>query len=157
MSETKQLRELLAGGLDWEAAHVGYRRAVGEFSAELRGVVPDGFAHSGWQLAEHIRLAQTDILEFCMDPDYVAPAWPAGYWPAVAPRDEAEWDASVDRYRSDVEALRRLALDERVDLFAAIPWGEGQTVARELLLVADHTAYHVGQLVALRRALGCWR
>lgn len=87
----------------------------------------------------------------------MAPAWPAGYWPAVAPRDEAEWDASVDRYRSDVEALRRLALDERVDLFAAIPWGEGQTVARELLLVADHTAYHVGQLVALRRALGCWR
>lgn len=157
MSETKQLRELLARQLDWEAAHVGYRRAVADFPSELRGVVPDGLAHSGWQMAEHIRLAQADILDFCVNPDYVARAWPEGYWPAVAPRDEAEWDASVEGYQSDLHALRQLALDDNADLFAAIPWGDSQTRLRELLLVADHAAYHVGQLVALRRALGCWR
>lgn len=157
MSETKQLRELLAGQLDWEAAHVGYRRAVADFPLELRGVVPDGLAHSGWQMTEHIRLAQANILDFCVNPDYVGRAWPEGYWPDVAPRDEAEWDASVEGYQNDLQALRQLALDENADLFAAIPWGEGQTRLRELLLAADHTSYHVGQIVALRRVLGCWR
>ena len=157
MSETGQLRELLARQLDWEAAHVGYRHAVADFPAGLRGAVLDGFAHSGWQMVEHIRLAQVDIVDFCVNPSYVARAWPEAYWPAAVPRDEAEWDASVEGYQSDLHALRQLALDESVDLLAAIPWGDGQTRLRELLLVADHTAYHVGQLVALRRALGCWR
>jgi len=157
MSDTGQLRELLARQLDWEAAHIGYRRAVVDFPVELRGVVPDGFAHSGWQMVEHIRLAQADILDFCVNPDYAAREWPEAYWPAVAPRDQAEWDASVQGYEGDLDALRQLALDEGVDLFAEIPWGDGQTCLRELLLVADHTAYHVGQLVSLRQALGCWR
>jgi len=157
MSETQQLRALLARQLDWEDAHVGYRRAVTDFAAELRGVVPKGFAHSGWQMVEHIRLAQSDILDFCVNPDYAARAWPEAYWPASAPRGEAEWDASVQAYQDDLQALRELALDESADLFAAIPWGDGQTRLRELLLVVDHTAYHVGQIVALRRTLGCWR
>ena len=156
MSDTEQLRELLGRQLDWRAAHVGYRRAAADFPFELRGVVPDGLVHSGWQLVEHIRLAQADILDFCVNPDYVARPWPASYWPALAPRDEAEWDASVEAYQGELETLRRLALDESVDLFAAIPWGDGQTRLRELALVADHTSYHVGQLVALRQVLGCW-
>lgn len=156
MNETRQMRELLARQLDWEAAHVGYQRAVADFPLALRGVVPDGFAHSGWQMVEHIRLAQADILDFCVNPAYVAPAWPESYWPAAAPQDAAAWDASVEGYQRDLEALRQLALDENVDLFAPIPWGDGQTCLRELLLVTDHTSYHVGQLVALQRALGCW-
>jgi hypothetical protein len=156
MSETEQLRELLARQLDWEGAHTGYRRAVADFPSELRAVVPDGLAHSGWQTVEHIRLAQADILDFCVNPEYVGRPWPEGYWPAVAPRDEAEWDASVVEYQSDLYALRRLALDENTDLFGPIPWGDDQTCLRELLLVVDHTAYHVGQLVALRQVLGCW-
>ena len=157
MSEAKQLRELLARQLDSEGAHVGYPRAVADFPSELRGVVPKGFVHSAWQMVEHMRLAQADILDFCVNPDYVARPWPGSYWPDVAPRDEAEWEASVEGHRSDLQALRKLALDASIDLFATIPWGDGQTCLRELLLVADHTAYHVGQLVALRQVLGCWR
>ena len=156
MSDTKQLRELLAAPLGWEAAHVGYGRAVAGFPSELRGVVPDGLVHSGWQVVEHIRLAQADILDFCVNPDYVGRAWPEGYWPGVAPQDDAEWDASVKAYQSDLHALQQLALDESVDLLAAIPWGDGQTRLRELQLVADHSAYHVGQLIVLRQVLGCW-
>jgi len=154
----RDLRDLLARQLDWEDAHVGYRRAVADFPAELRAVMPVGFAHSGWQLLEHLRLAQVDILRFCVDPGYIEPASMDEYWPAgPAPTDEAAWDASIARFREDMHSLQALALDEAVDLSAPVQRGDGQTFLRELFLVTDHNAYHVGQFVALRRVLGCWR
>jgi uncharacterized damage-inducible protein DinB len=157
MAATDQLRELLARQLDWEDAHVGYRRAVADFPQELRGVVPAGFAHSGWQLVEHLRRAQTDILDFCLDPDYVEPASLDEYWPGTLPEDDTAWDGSVRRFEEDLQSLKRLALDEAVDLGVLVPTGAGrQTYLRELLLVVDHNAYHVGQLVTLRRVLGAW-
>ena len=153
----QHLRELLARQLDWEAAHVGFARAVADFPPELRGVTPPGFAHSGWEFLEHLRLAQADILAFCVDPGYVEPTSMDEYWPAEAsPPDDATWDASIAGFEADVRALKALALDERVDLLDRVPVGSGQTYLRELLLVADHNAYHLGQFVALRRALGCW-
>ena len=152
------LRDLLARQLGWEDAHVGYSRAVADFPSELRGVAPAGFAHTGWEILEHLRLAQADILDFCVDPGYEPQEWPAAYWPdAPAPQRDDDWEASVARFGEDRAALQRLALDESVDLLTPVPAGTGQTYLRELLLVADHNAYHLGQLVALRRALGCWR
>jgi hypothetical protein len=157
MNGTRQLRELLARQLDWEDAHVGYRRAVSGFRAELRGVVPEGLVHSGWQLIEHIRLVQADILDFCINPGYVEPESMDEYWPSgSAPADDAAWEASIAGFESDLRSLRSLALDESVDLYAPIPHGDGQTYLRELLLAVDHTAYEVGQLVLVRRLLGCW-
>lgn len=154
---TDQLRELLARQFDWEDAHVGYARAFADFPPDLRGAIPAGAAHSGWELLEHLRLAQADILDFCVNPHYTELAWPEDYWPAsVAPADDAEWEASIARFGSDLGALKRLALDGSVDLFAAIPHGEGQTYVRELLLAVDHNAYHLGQFVTLRQVLGCW-
>jgi uncharacterized damage-inducible protein DinB len=123
----------------------------------LRGVVPDRLEHSAWQLVEHLRLAQTDILEFCVNPKYKEQKWPDDYWPRDArPKNAAAWTASIAAYRRDLKALQRLAADRAIDLFAAIPHGDGQTYLREILLVADHTAYHVGQLILVRRALDIW-
>ena len=153
----QHLRELLARQLDWESAHVGFARAVADFPPELRGVTPAGFAHSCWEFLEHLRLAQADILAFCVDPDYVEPTSMDEYWPAeAAPPDDAAWDASIAAFEADVHALQALVLDEGTDLFAPVPAGNGQTYLRELLLTADHNAYHLGQFVALRRVLGCW-
>lgn len=157
MTTTRQLREMLSRQLDWEDAHVGYRRAVSGFPANLRGVVPGGLVHSGWHLVEHMRLVQADILDFCVKPEYVEPESMDAYWPReIAPPDDAAWDASMAGFEKDLSALKGLALDESVDLFAEIPHGSGQTYLRELLMVADHTSYEVGQLVVMRRILGCW-
>jgi uncharacterized damage-inducible protein DinB len=151
------LRAQLARVLDWQDAHVGFEKAVAGLPARLRGAQPPGMPHSPWQLVEHLRRTQRDILDFCRDPSYQEPTWPDDYWPPTAePPDAAAWDASLAGYRADRAALQHLAADPAVDLFAAIPHGTGQTPLRELLLVADHTAYHVGQLVLVRRALGAW-
>jgi hypothetical protein len=152
------LRAQLARALEWEDAHAGFDRAVEGVPAELRGRVPDGLPYSPWQLLEHLRLAQEDILDFCRNPDYVERDWPDDYWPpAPAPPTPRAWDESVAAFRRDREALVGLATDAGVDLFAPIPHGSGQTVLREVLLVLDHTAYHVGELVVVRRALGIWK
>lgn len=157
MSAHDEMRLLLASRLDSHDAHVGFDRAVADLPEELRGVVPAGFAHSCWQFVEHLRRAQTDILDFCVNPDYVCQTSMEAYWPGPAPADDAEWRASIAAFRGDVQSLKQLALDEAVDLFAPVPRGDDrQTYARELLLAADHNAYHVGQLVSARRALGCW-
>ncbi len=157
MDSGHRLRELLARYLDWEDAHVGFERAVADFPPELRGVVPPGFAHSGWQLLEHLRLAQADILDFCINAGYVYPTSMEAYWPAVGPEDETAWDESVARFAEDRDALKRLVLDESVNLFELVPIGRGEhTYLREVLVAADHNAYHLGQFVALRRALGAW-
>jgi uncharacterized damage-inducible protein DinB len=157
MSASEPLRAQLAKILDWEEAHVSFDHAVEEVPSQLRGVVPLGFAWSLWQLLEHLRLTQFDILDFCRNKNYKEPGSMAAYWPASnAPSSESAWDESIAAVLRDRDQLKRLALDPRVDLFERIPHGTGQTYLRELMLVADHTAYHVGQLVAVRRALGIW-
>jgi hypothetical protein len=149
------LREHLAGLLIWTDAHANFDAAVADIPARHRGTAPTGFPHSPWQLLEHIRLTQADILEFCVRPDYREKQWPGDYWPKTpVPPNAAAWDASIASYRRDVAQLRELI--KSADLFAKVPAGNGQTFLREFLLVADHTAYHVGQLVAVRRMLGDW-
>jgi uncharacterized damage-inducible protein DinB len=159
MQSADPLRAQLTRFLDWEEAHVAFDKAIAGIPPDKWGVVAPGFEHSIWQLLEHMRIAQKDLLNFCVNPEYVhALTWPDDYWPASAPPpNTAAWTTSVAEFRADREALKRLAADERVDLFATVPTGEGsQTYLRALLLVADHNAYHLGQLVAVRRALGIW-
>lgn len=144
--------------LDWRDAHVGFDAAVADLPVELRGRRPPGFAHSAWELLEHLRITQADILDFSRNPAYQELDWPADYWPpSPEPPSEMAWADSVAGFQRERAELKRLAADESVDLFAAIPHGSGQTHLREILLVADHTAYHVGQMVSLRRALGAWQ
>jgi uncharacterized damage-inducible protein DinB len=152
------LRAHLKALLDWGDAHVTFDAVVKGISPAARGAVPEGLDHSAWQLVEHLRRAQRDILDFCRNPSYVELSFPADYWPTeAAPPSEAAWKESIAAFRRDREELKNLAEDTAVDLFARIPHGTGQTYLRELLLVADHNAYHVGQLVAVRRALGDWK
>ncbi|HEU4564096.1 MAG TPA: DinB family protein [Gemmatimonadaceae bacterium] len=151
------LRAQLVRFLDFQEAHVGFDKAVEGIPAELQGVRPAGLPHSSWELLEHMRLTQRDILDFCRNPDYREPHWPDDYWPRnPAPPAPSAWEESVAAYRSDRGEMQRLAADPGVDLFATIPHGTGQTYLREVLLVADHAGYHIGQLVLVRRALGVW-
>jgi hypothetical protein len=151
------MRATIARFLDWEDAHAGFEKVVAGLPPALRGQVPNGLPYSPWQLLEHIRLTQHDILEFCRNPAYEELDWPADYWPKSAtPRSAGAWDKSVAVVRQDRDALKKLALDPGIDLLAKVPAGDGQTYLRELLLVADHTAYHLGELVVVRRALATW-
>ena len=157
MSDDEALREHLLYLLRGGGAHLDFDAAIADLPAERRGAKVAGVPHSPWRLLEHMRIAQWDILEFSRNPKHVSPPWPDGYWPkADAPPDAAAWDRSVAAFRADLKAMQDLVADPRTDLFARIPHGEGQTVLREALLVADHNAYHLGQLVMLRRALGVW-
>jgi len=159
MSEvTQAVRDQLARMLDWEEAHVGFDKAVGQIPPDKRGAQAAGFEHSPWQLLEHIRLAQEDILDFCVNPAYVhTMKWPDDYWPKnPAPPSEQAWTESIASCARSREAMKRLA-HEIKDLTALVPKGKGkQTYLRAILLTADHTSYHVGQIVAVRRALGIW-
>ena len=151
------VRALLARVLAWEDAHVGFDAAIADIPTALRSQQPPGLPYSPWQLLEHLRITQADILNFCVNPRYEELAWPADYWPpSAAPPSATAWDESVEAFRRDRAALQQLAADTSLDLAARIPHGSGQTYLRELLLVADHSAYHVGQLVAVRRLLGAW-
>ena len=151
------IRDHVARLLAWEDAHVGFDAAVDGVPPEVRGSQPSGL-HSPWQLLEHLRITQHDILDFCRNPHYKEMSWPQDYWPpAPAPPTAAAWDGSIEQFRRDRKALQKLAADPKVDLEARIPHGAGQTYLRELLLSADHTAYHVGQLVFVRRLLGAWK
>ena len=150
-------RDHLARALEWGEAHGTIEDAAADLPAPLRGRAPAGLPYSPWQLLEHIRLAQHDILDFCRSPSYAELRWPDDYWPpAGATPTAGEVSASIAALREDREALGRLALDASIDLFARIPHGSGQTYLRELLLVIDHSSYHLGQMVAVRRALGIW-
>jgi uncharacterized damage-inducible protein DinB len=153
----KEWRAQLADFLDSHHAHVSFDQAVKGLPPTLRGRVPAGFEHSAWEIVEHIRIAQADILEFCRKKSYREKKWPQDYWPARhAPKDAAAWNASLAACRRDREAMQRLALDPKLDLLAAVPNGGGQTFLREVLLVIDHAAYHIAQIVDLRRAMGAW-
>ena len=153
------LRTQLARVLDWHEAHATFDQAVDGLPSASRGVAPPGFEHTAWELLEHLRIAQADLLDFCTNAQYAhALAWPAGYWPATAaPPDAAAWDASVAAFKSDREALKALVLSDGFDLYAPVPAGKStQTGLRAILLTIDHNSYHIGQLISVRRALGQW-
>ena len=158
MSADSPYREQIATLLDWEDAHVSFATAVADIPRDYRGRRPEGLPYSPWQLLEHLRRTQHDILEFCRNPAYQELKWPDDYWPSSpAPSSPAEWDDSIKHYGDDLTALRKLAADPSVDLTTRIPHGSGQTYLRELLLVADHTAYHLGELIVVRRLLKIWK
>ena len=152
------LRAFLADMLDWQQAHASFDSAIADLPAALRGKRPEGAAHSVWELVEHIRLAQRDILDFCVNPDYEEQHWPDDYWPRTpAPPSAKAWNASVAQYHADVAELQRLVRNPDFDLLATVPWGNGQTHIREVMLVFDHAAYHVGQIVLVRQLLRAWK
>jgi uncharacterized damage-inducible protein DinB len=151
------LRTQLSKYLDWREAHADFDAAVDGIPADKRGIAPSGLPHSPWQLLEHLRIAQHDILDFCINPQYREMTWPDDYWPTdPAPPSASAWDDSVAAYRRDRVAMQRLAENRDIDLFDTISHGSGQTYLREILLVVDHASYHVGQLVLVRRLLGIW-
>jgi hypothetical protein len=152
------LRKQLISLLTEANAHASFEDAVKNMPAKLRGEVPKGAEHSPWQLLEHLRIAQWDILDFSRNPAYKPLKWPEEYWPqSPEPPDDKAWDHSVQRFRKDLKALCDLINDKSTDLFAKIPHGDGQTILREALLTADHNAYHIGQLILVRRLLGAWK
>lgn len=153
----RAIREHVCRLLTSRDAHADFDRAVEGFPAELRGKRPRGAAHTAWQLLEHLRIAQWDILEFSRDAKHVSPEFPAGYWPkTAAPPDEGAWERSARAFRRDRKAMMAMVTDDKNDLLAPFAHGNGQTLLREALLTADHNAYHVGELVLLRRLLGAW-
>ncbi len=146
--------ELLKGG----HAHAKFEDAVKGLPAKIRGAKPENFPHSPWMLVEHIRIAQWDILEFSRNAKHKSPKWPEGYWPKTAEPPSADaWDKSVEQVHADLKAMEDLVNDPKTDLFAKIAGGDGQTILREALLIADHNAYHVAQLIDVRRLLGDWK
>lgn len=152
-----ELREHLLWLLEGGNAHVGFERAVADLAPEMRGQRAAGVPHTPWRIVEHMRLAQWDILEFSRSAEHTSPCWPEGYWPeGDAPPTAEAWDQTIEAFHRDLDELERLVADPAQDLFAELPWGDGQTLLREALLVADHNAYHLGQLVAVRRGLGAW-
>jgi uncharacterized damage-inducible protein DinB len=157
MDSDRILREHLLYLLKGGGAHLDFDAAIADLPTELRGARPPNVPHTPWRLLEHLRIAQWDILEFSRNPRHVSPKFPEGYWPEKdAPPTETAWDQSVVAFRADLQEMQNLVANPATDLMAAIPHGEGQTILREALLVADHNAYHLGQLVVVRRALGAW-
>ena len=156
-SSDNDLREQVAYLLKGGGAHVHFMDALDDFPAGKYGTFANALPHTGWQLLEHVRLAQWDILEFSRNPKHVSPSFPGGYWPKTPmPPDEKAWGESVAGFQRNLREMVRLVQNPRTDLFASIPHGQGQTILREALVLADHNAYHLGQLVDLRRALGAW-
>ena len=154
-SDPASLRTHLDNLLRMEGAHLSFDAAVADFPANLAGSKPAGAPHSAWELLEHMRIAQEDILDFSRNPAYVDKVFPDDYWPpTAAPPSEQAWQESIQQFNADLTAMRELVSDPAQDLFARIPHGTGQTLLREALLVADHNAYHLGQLVFLRKLLG---
>jgi len=153
-SVRKHVLYLLKGG----SAHVDFETAVANLPENLRGAKIKDVPHTAWRLLEHLRICQWDILEFSRNPDHVSPEFPVGYWPETdAPPDADSWDTSVRAFRDDLQAMIDLVADPNTDLYAKIPHGDGQTIMREALLIADHNSYHLGQLVFLKRCLGAWQ
>jgi hypothetical protein len=153
----QSLREHLVYLLKGGGAHVHFMDAIEDFPEAKRGAFVEGLPHTGWQLLEHVRIVQWDILKFSRDPKHVSPGFPEGYWPKTpVPADEAAWAKAVEVFQHDLQEMINLVKNPKTDLCAKIPHGEGQTILREALLLADHNSYHLGQLVDLRRALGAW-
>ena len=157
MSNVNALREHLVWLLREGNAHLTFDQATANIPVGMQGGRAEGIPHSPWQLLEHLRICQWDILEFSRRADHISPEFPSGYWPTSdGPPNASAWQESCRRFRSDQQAMIDLILDPETDLYAKIAHGQGQTVLREAMLVADHNAYHLGQLVVVRQALGCW-
>ena len=155
---TTAIRDLLSNALAWQDAHATFDDVVAGIPAADRGTQPAGLPYSAWQLVEHLRITQRDILDFCRNPNYRELTWPDDYWPASdAPPSGSAWEDSIRRFRDDRTALQKMAGDKDLDLTARIPHGSGQTYLRELVLAADHAAYHIGELVLVRRLMGVWK
>jgi DinB family protein len=149
----EQLRALLEGG----NAHMTFDEAVANFPREQMNTKPQNVPYTPWQLLEHIRMAQWDILEFIRNPQYVSPPWPEGYWPAESVQtDEVAWKKTLASFRADQYSLLELVADPKVNLYTPIPHGDGQTILREILVVADHNAYHIGEFATYRQVMGTW-
>jgi DinB superfamily len=158
MKNNQALREHLLELLGGSHAHLDFEKATAGLPAVLQGAKPPGLPFTPWRLVEHMRIAQWDILQFTVDPHHVSPDFPDGYWPnGNAPPNFEAWDRSITTYRADLKAIMDLVADPKTDLFTPLAHGQGQTILREVLLVADHNAYHLGQLVSVRRLLGAWR
>ena len=154
----KALREHLLYLLNGGGAHASFDVAIKGLPASLRGKRPEGAEHSAWEILEHMRITQWDILEFSRDPKHVSPEWPSGYWPGTqAPPNREAWNKSVKSFEVDLKAMCQLVRRPSANLYARIPHGDGQTILREALLLADHNAYHLGAMVLLRRLLGAWK
>jgi hypothetical protein len=156
-SQDNILRQHLLFLLKGGGAHTKFEDVVANFPAKLRGKKVANLPHTAWMLLEHMRIAQWDILEFTRDRQHVSPDWPSGYWPGEAPPNAAAWGKNIKSFQRDLKAMQALVANPKTDLYAPLPWGDGQTVLREALLVADHNGYHLGQLVTLRRLLGIWK
>ena len=158
MSDTDMaLRAIIASALDWQEAHATFDAAVAGIPDDLRGRRPASFPHSAWELVEHIRITQEDLADFMESADYPVITWPDEYWPSTpAPASAAQWDRSIETVRRDRDRIKAVAMNQSVDLTAKIPWGTGQTWLRTILVAIDHTAYHVGQIIAVRKLLGAW-
>ena len=157
-TEDRALREQLVKFLRGGEAHAELKTVLKDFPVKARGTVPKGAAHSAWQELEHVRLALHDLLDFSSNPKYQAMKWPDDYWPKeAAPRDAAAWDTSVRAVEKDMGDFEKLVGDPESNLYATIPWGDGQTILREVLIAGQHTSYHLGQIVLLRRLLGAWQ
>jgi hypothetical protein len=153
----KSLREHIVNLLSGRGAHVDWKASFSGVPPKLRGVRAGKLPYSLWDLLEHMRIAQWDILEFSRDPKHVSPDWPKGYWPAAAgPSSAKAWDKSLKLFARDLAAMKKLVASSKTDLFEKIPHGTGQTILREALLVADHNSYHLGQVLSVRRILGIW-
>lgn len=158
MSDDKALRQHLLDLLRGGGAHLNFDAAIAGLPAKLRGARPAGLPFTVWRLLEHMRIAQWDIVEFSRNPKYSPPEFPEDYWPKTdAPPSDLAWEKSVKAFRKDLKGMQELVVNPKTDLFARIPHGTGQTILREALLVADHNAYHLGQIVMLRRLLGAWK
>jgi hypothetical protein len=156
-SQDKLLREHVVYLLNGGGAHARFDDVVKYMPEKLRGLTPDGLPHSAWMLLEHLRLAQWDILEFSRNSKHKSPEWPTGYWPRTeAPASAPAWNKSIQQFRKDLKATQDLVANPKTDLYARIPWGDGQTILREALLIADHNSHHLGQLIDVRRLLGAW-
>jgi uncharacterized damage-inducible protein DinB len=151
-------RAIVASSLAWEEGHASLDTAVKGLAPALRGKRPDGYPHSPWELVEHIRITQRDLLDFCQNSDYVEKLeWPRDYWPtSQGPVNSAAWDKSIADYKKDREAFARFTTESDIDLTTKIPRGKGQTYLRTILLAVDHASYHIGQIVSVRRLLGAW-
>ena len=155
--DEKILRDYLSHALNWGEAHVDWKKAVAGIPAKQQGMRPTGGDHSPWEILEHMRICTWDILEFSRDPKHKSPDWPSGYWPKTPePPKPTAWNASVQSLEKDLGAMAKLVANPKTDLLSPIPGGSGQNILREALLIVDHNSYHLGQLVLVRKLLGCW-
>ncbi len=158
MAHVKSLRKHLVYLLTKGGAHATFEEAVKDVPAAARGKVPEGAPHTLWELLEHLRITQADILKFSTDAKHKSPKWPRGYWPKTpTPPSAKAWDKSVKDFLADRDAMCKLVEKKSTELFAEIPHGEGQTILREAMLAADHNSYTVGEMVLTRRILGVWK